>query len=307
MLATQFDRTKLLIGDASLDKLKSKKILLFGLGGVGGYVAEALVRTGVHHIDLVDKDVVEITNLNRQIISTNDTIGKNKTDVMRDRLLSINKDCEINIYNLFYLNNDNNEIDFQKYDYVIDCIDNITGKLSVIEECKKHNVKVISSMGSGNKTDPTKFKVADMYDTKVCPLAKIMRHELKNALINLKTSVQIDGNFEIKGNVNSLVQVINNMISNSIQAYGGKANQTIEFNIFKQDSNIIISIKDFAGGLPKEVSDKLFKEMVTTKGKNGTGLGLFMSYSNIRAHFNGNITVDSKLGVGTEFKISLPL
>lgn len=135
----------------------------------------------------------------------------------------------------------------------------------------------------------------------------LMRHELKNALINLKTSVQIDGNFEIKGNVNSLVQVINNMISNSIQAYGGKANQTIEFNIFKQDSNIIISIKDFAGGLPKEVSDKLFKEMVTTKGKNGTGLGLFMSYSNIRAHFNGNITVDSKLGVGTEFKISLPL
>ena len=183
-MATQFDRTKLLIGVASLDKLKSKKILLFGLGGVGGYVTEALVRTGVHHIDLVDKDVVEITNLNRQIISTNDTIGKNKTDVMRDRLLSINKDCDVNIYNLFYINNDNNEIDFKKYDYVIDCIDNITGKLSIIEESKKANVKIISSMGSGNKTDPTRFKVADIYDTKVCPLAKIMRHELKKRNID---------------------------------------------------------------------------------------------------------------------------
>lgn len=135
----------------------------------------------------------------------------------------------------------------------------------------------------------------------------LMKHELKNALINLKTSVKTDGNIEIKGNVNSLVQVINNMISNAIQAYNGKANENIEFTIYKENSNVIISIKDYAGGLPKEVSDKLFKEMVTTKGKNGTGLGLFMSYSNIRAHFNGNITADSQDGVGTEFKIILPV
>lgn len=135
----------------------------------------------------------------------------------------------------------------------------------------------------------------------------LMRHELKNALINLNTSFNIDGNTELKGNVNSLVQVINNMISNSIQAYKGRTNENIEFNISKNGSNIILSIKDFAGGLPKEVSDKLFKEMVTTKGKNGTGLGLFMSYSNIRAHFNGNITVNSEPGVGTEFNIILPL
>lgn len=135
----------------------------------------------------------------------------------------------------------------------------------------------------------------------------LMRHELKNALINLKISVLIDGNTEVKGNVNSLVQVVNNMISNSIQAYQGKTNENIEFNIFKDRSNIVLSIKDFAGGLPKEVADKLFKEMVTTKGKNGTGLGLFMSYSNIRAHFNGNITVNSEPGVGTEFNIILPL
>lgn len=135
----------------------------------------------------------------------------------------------------------------------------------------------------------------------------LMRHELKNALINLKTSVTTDGNIEIKGNVNSLVQVINNMISNAIQAYNGRTNENIDFTISKENSNVIISIKDYAGGLPKEVADKLFKEMVTTKGKNGTGLGLFMSYSNIRAHFNGNITVDSKPGVGTEFKIILPV
>ena len=135
----------------------------------------------------------------------------------------------------------------------------------------------------------------------------LMRHELKNALINLKTSINTDANIEIKGNVNSLVQVINNMISNAIQAYNGRTNENIEFTISKENSNVIISIKDYAGGLPKEVSDKLFKEMVTTKGKNGTGLGLFMSYSNIRAHFNGNITVDSKPGVGTKFNIILPV
>lgn len=135
----------------------------------------------------------------------------------------------------------------------------------------------------------------------------LMRHELKNALINLKTSVTIDGSIEIKGNVNSLVQVINNMISNAIQAYNGRTNENIELAISKENSNVIISIKDYAGGLPKEVSDKLFKEMVTTKGKNGTGLGLFMSYSNIRAHFNGNIIAESKAGVGTEFKIILPV
>ena len=134
-----------------------------------------------------------------------------------------------------------------------------------------------------------------------------MKHELKNALINLKTSVMADGNVEIKGNVNSLVQVINNMISNAIQAYNGKTNENIEFIISKQDLNVVISIKDYAGGLPKEVADKLFKEMITTKGKNGTGLGLFMSYSNIRAHFNGNITVDSKPGIGTQFNIIIPV
>ena len=151
----------------------------------------------------------------------------------------------------------------------------------------------------------------DSYHFTVDELVKrvsiLMRHELKNALVNLKTTIEIDKDTQLKGNVNSLVQVINNMISNSIQAYNGKTDENIEFTISKDNSHVILSIKDYAGGLPKEVADKLFKEMITTKGKNGTGLGLFMSYSNIRAHFNGNITVDTEEGVGSTFHIYLPI
>jgi len=135
----------------------------------------------------------------------------------------------------------------------------------------------------------------------------LMRHELKNALINLKVSVMIDGNTELKGNVNSLVQVINNMISNSIQAYNGKPEQNIDLLVEKENNNLVISIRDYGSGIPKHVKDKLFKEMITTKGKNGTGLGLYMSYSNIKAKFNGNITFESEAGKGTTFKILLPI
>jgi len=187
----------------------------------------------------------------------------------------------------------------------------IAKDMSVWVEKIKEYTEYMSDVITAVKGQAVVMSEQDSYLFTIDELVKrvdiLMRHELKNALVNLKTSVTIDGNTEIKGNVNSLVQVINNMISNSIQAYNGKANQNIEFNISKEDSNVVISIKDYAGGLPKEVSDKLFKEMVTTKGKNGTGLGLFISYSNIRAHFNGNITVDSKAGIGTEFKIILPV
>jgi signal transduction histidine kinase len=134
-----------------------------------------------------------------------------------------------------------------------------------------------------------------------------MRHELKNALVNLNIHMQTDVNTTLKGNVNSLVQVINNMISNSIQAYNGKKDQNIDLIISQEKNHVIITIKDYAGGLPEEVEKKLFKEMITTKGKNGTGLGLFMSYSNIRAHFGGNITFDTQKGIGTTFSIILPL
>lgn len=187
----------------------------------------------------------------------------------------------------------------------------IAKDMSVWVEKIKEYTEYMSDVITAVKGQAVVMSEQDSYLFTIDELVKrvdiLMRHELKNALINLKTSVTTDGSTGIKGNVNSLVQVINNMISNSIQAYNGKTNEDIEFAISKEDSNVIISVKDYAGGLPKEVSDKLFKEMVTTKGKNGTGLGLFMSYSNIRAHFNGNIIVDSKPGIGTEFKIILPV
>ena len=135
----------------------------------------------------------------------------------------------------------------------------------------------------------------------------LMKHELKNALTTLNVQMKTDSNISLKGNINSLVQVINNMISNSIQAYNGKVNQEINLILKMSGKNVIISIEDFAGGLPEEVENKLFKEMITTKGKNGTGLGLFMSYSNIRAHFNGNIICNSLAGKGTTFQIVLPV
>lgn len=175
----------------------------------------------------------------------------------------------------------------------------------------KNYAEYMSDVITAVKGQAVVLSEQDSYTFTIVELIKrvdiLMRHELKNALVTLDVTVFIDENTKITGNVNSLVQVINNMISNSIQAYNGKTDQHIELNISKKGSNIIIAIKDYAGGLPKEVSDKLFKEMITTKGKNGTGLGLFMSYSNIRAHFNGNITVDSKPGVGTEFNIILPV
>ena len=179
-----------------------------------------------------------------------------------------------------------------------------------VEKIKEYS-EYMSDVITAVKGQAVVMSEQDSYNFTIDELVKrvdiLMKHELKNALINLETNINTDGNIEIKGNVNSLVQVINNMISNSIQAYNGKTNEKIEFNISKEGSNVVLSIKDYAGGLPKEVTDKLFKEMITTKGKNGTGLGLFMSYSNIRAHFNGNITVDSKPGIGTEFRIILPI
>ena len=180
----QFDRTKIIIGDDNLNKLKTKKVIVFGLGGVGGYVCESLVRTGIYNIDIVDKDVIDITNLNRQIISKLDNIGKKKVDAMKQRLLSINNNLNIDTFDLFYIDNKDKIIDFSKYDYVIDCIDNITAKISIIIEYKKLNINIISSMGTGFKTDPMRFMVSDIYDTKVCPIAKILRHKLKEQNID---------------------------------------------------------------------------------------------------------------------------
>lgn len=175
----RFERTKLLLGNASVEKLIKSKVCIFGVGGVGGYVAEGLARCGVGTIDLVDKDIVSRSNINRQIIALEDTIGLYKVDVMKKRILKINPQCNVTAYKLFYLPETENEIDFSKYDYIIDAIDTVSAKISIIENAKKNNVMVISAMGAGNKLDPMKFEISDINQTSVCPLARVMRYELK--------------------------------------------------------------------------------------------------------------------------------
>ena len=175
----QFSRTGLLIGSDAIDVLSSKRVAIFGIGGVGGYVCEALARCGVGHFELIDNDVVSITNINRQIIATHSSVGKYKTEVMRDRILDINPDADIAVRNCFFLPENADTFQFEEYDYVVDCVDTVSAKLAIIMRCKELNIPVISAMGAGNKLDPSRFRVADIYKTSVCPLAKVMRHELK--------------------------------------------------------------------------------------------------------------------------------
>ncbi len=175
----EFARTAMLIGEESVEKLSPMHIAVFGIGGVGGYVTEALARCGVGKFDLIDNDTVNITNINRQIIATHDTLGRYKTEVMRERILSINPDAKVNVRNTFYLPENSGEFDFTKYDYIVDAVDIVTAKIEIIINAKKAGTPVISSMGTGNKLDPTRFEIADIYKTSVCPLAKVMRRELK--------------------------------------------------------------------------------------------------------------------------------
>lgn len=174
-----FDRSKLLIGEERFNKLKNSSVVLFGVGGVGGFVAEALIRSGVGKLTIFDNDVVSRTNLNRQIIATENTIGYDKVVVMKDRLLSINPSAIIDCKKVFLLPNNIDEYDFRKFDYVIDAIDTISTKLAIIERATKNNIPIISCMGTAGKLDPTKLKVADISETKNCPLARVMRKELK--------------------------------------------------------------------------------------------------------------------------------
>ena len=178
-MLTQFSRTELLLGKEAMDKLAGSRVAVFGIGGVGGYVCEALVRSGVGEFDLIDDDKVCLTNLNRQIIATRKTIGQYKTDVMKDRILEINPNAKVNIYKTFFLPENAHEFPFDKYDYVVDAVDTVTAKISLVMKCKEMNVPIISSMGAGNKLDGSQFKVSDIYKTRVCPLAKVMRRELK--------------------------------------------------------------------------------------------------------------------------------
>ncbi len=178
-MLTQFSRTELLFGKEAMDKLAGSKVAVFGIGGVGGYVCEALVRSGVGAFDLIDDDKVCLTNLNRQIIATRSTVGKYKTDVMRDRMLDINPKVEVEVHKCFFLPENADDFPWDSYDYVVDAVDTVTAKIALVMKCKEKNIPIISSMGAGNKLDGSQFKVADIYKTKVCPLAKVMRRELK--------------------------------------------------------------------------------------------------------------------------------
>ena len=169
-----------LIGEQGIDKLQQAKVLVFGVGGVGGFCVEALARSGVGELTIVDNDIVAESNINRQIIATWDTIGKSKVEVMKERIISINPDCNVNIRETFYLPENADLFHFEDYDYIVDAIDTVTAKIDIIVRAKVAGTRVISSMGAGNKLDPTKFVITDIYQTKVCPLAKVMRKELKN-------------------------------------------------------------------------------------------------------------------------------
>lgn len=178
-MLNQFSRTELLLGKEAVEILNKAHVAVFGVGGVGGYVIEALVRSGIQHIDIIDNDTVNLTNINRQIIALHSTIGKSKVEVMKNRILDINPSAEVNVYDCFYLPETKNQFDFSKYDYVVDAIDTVSGKLQLIMQAKESGTKIISCMGAGNKLDPTKFQIADISKTTVCPLARVMRQECK--------------------------------------------------------------------------------------------------------------------------------
>lgn len=178
-MLNQFSRTQLLLGESAMQELANKRVAVFGIGGVGGYACEALVRSGIGAFDLIDDDKVCLTNLNRQIIATRKTVGKYKTEVMKERMQEINPNVDVRIHNCFFLPENADKFPFDEYDYIIDAVDTVTAKISIIMKANELGIPVISSMGAGNKLDPTAFMVADIYKTRVCPLAKVMRRELK--------------------------------------------------------------------------------------------------------------------------------
>ena len=175
----QFSRTELIFGSEAMNKLASSRVAVFGIGGVGGHVVEALARSGIGALDIIDNDTVALSNINRQIIATRSTVGEYKVDVAKRRIADISPDCKVNAYRTFFMPETADQFDFSQYDYVVDAIDTVTGKIEIIMRAKAAGVPVISSMGAGNKVDPTAFEVADIYKTSVCPLARVMRREMK--------------------------------------------------------------------------------------------------------------------------------
>lgn len=175
----QFLRTGLLLGEEGLLRLQNSRVAVFGVGGVGGHVVEALVRSGIGAIDLIDKDCVSESNINRQIIATKETVGRSKVEVMKERIMQLNPECKVYEHCCFYLPETKDQFDFAEYDYVVDAIDTVTGKIQLVMQAREAGTPIISSMGAGNKLNPAEFEVADIYETSVCPLARVMRQELK--------------------------------------------------------------------------------------------------------------------------------
>lgn len=175
----QFSRTELLLGSQAMNRLAASRVAIFGIGGVGGFVCEALARSGVGAFDLIDKDVISLTNLNRQIIATRKTMGRDKVEVMKERILEINPEARVTIYKCFFLPENAQEIPFGEYDYIVDAMDTVTAKIELIMRAQEKGIPIISSMGTGNKLDPSAFRITDLYKTNVCPLARVMRRELK--------------------------------------------------------------------------------------------------------------------------------
>lgn len=187
-MLNEFSRSEMLLGTKALETLKNSSVLVFGIGGVGSYAVEALVRGGIGKIGLVDYDKVSVTNINRQLVATQSTVGMFKTDVAKAHILDVNPMCEVEIYPCFYGRDTENDVPLGKYDYLVDAIDSVTSKILLIENAQKLNIPIISSMGTGNKLDPTKLKVTDIYKTEMCPLARVMRYELrKRGIKKLKT------------------------------------------------------------------------------------------------------------------------
>lgn len=178
-MENQFLRTQLLLGEEAMEKLSKKRVAVFGVGGVGGYVCEALVRSGIGAFDLCDNDMVSLTNLNRQIIATRSTIGRYKTEVMKERMLDINPDVKVRLHECFFLPENADTFPFEEYDYIVDAVDTVSAKIQLVMSAEQYHIPIISAMGAGNKLDPTRFEVADIYKTDVCPLARVMRRELK--------------------------------------------------------------------------------------------------------------------------------
>lgn len=215
ILLNAFSRTELLIGNEAIEMLKNSKVAVFGVGGVGGYTVEALARSGVGSITVVDNDTVSVTNINRQIIALTDTVGQNKVDVIEDRIKKINPACRVEKYNLFYTKDNAQSFDFSQYDYIVDAIDTVSSKIQLIEQAQASGTAIISSMGAGNKMNAAAFEVSDIYKTSVCPLAKVMRRELKKRgvkklkvvyskeepLIPLSSDENIQGRRQIPGSM----------------------------------------------------------------------------------------------------------